>query len=310
MRILVVGAGAIGGYFGGRLLFAKRDVTFLVRPRRAVQLANTGLSIRSKFGDIDIPSPPTITEDRLREPFDLILLSCKAFDLDGAIASFAPAVGPNTAIIPLLNGMRHLDVLDARFGPQHILGGQCLISVVLDPEGRILHLNDFHALSFGERNGSRSARVLEIEKLFANAGFDSRLSDNILQEMWEKWVFISTAAGITCLMRGTVGDIVAAGATDLVTALLGECANVAARNGFTPRPEALERSRATLTTPGSLLAASMFRDVERHARTEADHVIGDLLRRGTEKSVETQILPVVYAHLRTYEARRLREWNR
>jgi 2-dehydropantoate 2-reductase len=309
MRILVVGAGAIGGYFGGRLLSAKHDVTFLVRTRRAEQLAKTGLSVRSKFGDIDIPSPPTITEDRLREPFDLILLSCKAFDLDGAIASFAPAVGKNTAIIPLLNGMNHLDVLEARFGPQHVLGGQCLISVVLDPEGRILHLNDFHALSFGERDGSRSARVLEIEKVFANAVFDSRLSDNILQEMWEKWVFISTAAGITCLMRGTVGDIVAAGATDLVTALLGECANVAARNGFTPRPESLERSRATLTTPGSLLAASMFRDVERHARTEADHVIGDLLRRGREKSVEMHLLRVVYAHLRTYEARRLREWN-
>jgi 2-dehydropantoate 2-reductase len=308
MRILVVGAGAIGGYFGGRLLAAGRDVTFLVRPRRAAQLAQTGLSVRSKFGNIDIPSPPTITEDKLRERFDLILLSCKSFDLEGAISSFAPAVGPNTAIIPLLNGMRHLDVLDARFGLQHVLGGQCLISVVLDPDGRILHLNDNHALSFGERDGTRSARVVEIEKTFASAGFDSKLSDNILQEMWEKWVFISTAAGITCLMRGTVADIVDADATDLVTALLGDCANIAARNGFTPRPEALERSRATLTAPGSLLAASMFRDVERHARTEADHVIGDLLRRGQEKSISTPLLNIAYAHLRTYEARRQREW--
>jgi 2-dehydropantoate 2-reductase len=309
MRILVVGAGAIGGYFGGRLLAAKRDVTFLVRPRRAAQLAKTGISVRSKFGDIDIPSPPTITEDRLREPFDLILLSCKSFDLEGATTSFAPTVGANTAIIPLLNGMAHLDQLDARFGPEHVLGGQCLISVVLDPEGRILHLNDHHALSFGERDGSHSSRVESIEQVFTKAGFDSKLSDNILQEMWEKWVFISTAAGITCLMRGTVADVVAAGATDLVTTLLGECANIAARNRFTPRPEALERSRATLTAPGSLLAASMFRDVERHARTEADHVIGDLLRRGQQKSVSTPLLHVVFAHLKTYETRRQREWS-
>jgi 2-dehydropantoate 2-reductase len=308
MRILVVGAGAIGGYFGGRLLAAGRDVTFLVRPRRAAQLAKTGLSVRSTLGDINIPSPPTVTEDAIKAPFDLILLSCKSFDLEGAIDSFAPAVGPNTAIIPLLNGMRHLDVLDARLGSQHVLGGQCLISVVLDADGRILHLNNQHSLSFGERDGSHSPRVLEIEKVLGNAGFDSRVSDNILQEMWEKWVFISTAAGITCLMRGTVADIVTAGATDHVISLLDECAAIADRNGFTPRPAALERSRATLTAPGSLLAASMFRDVERHARTEADHVIGDMLLRGQNHSVATPLLNVVYAHLRTYEARRQREW--
>lgn len=309
MRILVVGAGAIGGYFGGRLLAAGRDVTFLVRPRRAAQLAKTGLVVRSTFGDINIiPSPPTITEDGIHEPFDLILLSCKSYDLEGAIKSFAPAVGPKTAIVPLLNGMRHLDVLDARFGSQHVLGGQCLISVVLDPEGRILHLNEHHALSFGERDGSRSKRFEAIKKTLGNSGFDSKPSDTILQDMWEKWVFISTAAGITCLMRGTVADIVAAGATDLVNALLDECSSVATSNGFKARPAALEGSRATLTAPGSLLAASMFRDIERHARTEADHVVGDLLRRGQEKSVATPLLNVVYAHLKTYEARRQREW--
>ena len=310
MRILIVGAGAIGGYFGGRLLAAKRDVTFLVRQRRAEQLAKTGLSVRSPFGDIDIPSPPAVTEDNLREPYDLILLSCKSFDLEGAIKSLAPAVGPTTAIIPLLNGIAHLDALDARFGPEHVLGGQCLISVVLDSEGRILHLNNQHALSFGERDGSHSPRISAIEKELTNAGFDSKLSETILQDMWEKWVFISTAAGITCLMRATVGDIVAGAATDHVVALLNECAAIAAGNGFNPRPAALERSRTMLTTAGSLLAASMFRDVERHVRTEADHVIGDLLRRGKQRSVATPVLDIVYSHLKVYEARRQREWTK
>src|SRR6266478_3717831 len=143
MRILVVGAGAIGGYFGARLLEAGRDVTFLVRPRRAAQLAR-GLSVLSRFGNIDLAAPPTLTADSLREPFDLILLSCKAYDLEGAMGSFAPAVGPQTTILPLLNGMRHLELLGTRFGAERVLGGQCLISTVLDPDGRVIHLNDTH----------------------------------------------------------------------------------------------------------------------------------------------------------------------
>ena len=155
MRTLVVGAGAIGGYFGGRLLEAGRDVTFLVRPRRAAELARTGLAIRSRLGDADLPEPPLVFADKLAEPFDLVLLACKAYDLDGAMASFAPAVGPDTAILPLLNGIRHLDELQARFGVAHVLGGQCVISTTLDLEGRIVHLGDAHTLTFGELDGFR-----------------------------------------------------------------------------------------------------------------------------------------------------------
>ena len=155
MRILVVGAGAVGGYFGGRLLKAGRDVTFLVRPRRAAELAKHGLTIRSPVGDFHRPSPPTVSQEELAEPFDLVLLSCKAYDLEGAINSFAKAVGPATAILPLLNGMRHIDRLAERFGPERVLGGQCAISVTLGPEGDVVHFNDWHALSFGELDGSR-----------------------------------------------------------------------------------------------------------------------------------------------------------
>src|SRR5690349_19835571 len=144
MRTLIVGAGAIGGYFGGRLLEAQRDVTFLVRPRRAEQLRKTGLVIRSGSGNVAIPSQPIVRAEQLSQAFDLILLSCKACDLDSAIESFAPAVGPHTAILPLLNGMRHLDVLESKFGRNAVLGGHCLISSALDAEGRVQHLNDLH----------------------------------------------------------------------------------------------------------------------------------------------------------------------
>ena len=305
MRILVVGAGSVGGYFGGRLLEAGQDVTFLVRPRRAAELAARGLVIRSGFGDVSVSNPVTILAENLHETFDLVLLACKAYDLEGAISSFNPAVGPNTAILPLLNGMRHLDILDARFGAGHVLGGQCLISVTLDERGEIVHLNETHNLSFGERDGARSARVKGIASMLSSGNFQSRLSEAILQEMWEKWVFIATNAGITCLMRAAVGDIVAAGAADLAIRLLDECTTIAAQQGFPPSSRFIDLNRAVFTTAGSGLTASMLRDIERGAPIEADHIVGDLLRRGDENT--SLLVRVAYAHLKAYEAHRARE---
>ena len=305
MRILVVGAGALGGYFGGRLKEAGRDVTFLVRPRRAEQLAKTGLVVKSPKGDIAIAAPPTVLAENLSAPFDLILLSCKAYDLQGAMESFAPAVGANTAILPLLNGMKHMDLLAARFGAGAVLGGQCIISVTLDGEGRILHLNDLHFLSFGEQNGAKSPRVAAIAAAFSGAKFDSQLSPAILQEMWEKWAFIAAAAGICCLMRGAFGDIAAGGGSQYASDLFAECCAVAAKNGFAPGDTAVKRSLGMLTAAGSPIAASMLRDIERGARIESDHIVGDLLARGGGQ--DYPLLQIAYAHLRTYEARRQRE---
>ena len=308
MRILVVGAGALGGYFGGRLKEAGRDVTFLVRPRRAEQLAKSGLTVRSPKGDIAISAPPTVLAEQLSTPFDLILLSCKAYDLQGAMDSFAPAVGANTAILPLLNGMKHLDLLGAaRFGGNAVLGGQCIISATLDGEGRVLHLNDSHFVSFGEQNGAKSPRAVAIAEAFSGAKFDSQLSTAILHEMWEKWAFIAAAAGICCLMRGAFGDIAAAGASQLASDMFTECCAIAAKNGFKPGETAVKRSVGMLTAAGSPIAASMLRDIERGAPIEADHIIGDLLARGSAQPVDYPLLQIAYAHLRTYEARRQRE---
>jgi 2-dehydropantoate 2-reductase len=307
MRILMVGAGAIGGYFGARLLAAGRDVTFLVRARRAGELAKTGLVVKSRKGDLALPPPPTVAANAIKAPFDLVLVSCKAFDLAAAMDSFAPAVGPATAILPLLNGMGHLDALAARFGRAAVMGGQCAISTVLDGEGRVLHLNDLHLLTFGELDGARSVRAGAIAADFANAGFDGGLTESILQEMWEKWAFIATAAGITCLMRAAVGDIVAAGATDLTLALFKEISTIAADQGFALRPAAAERGRTMLTQAGSAFTASMLRDVEGGRPIEADHMLGDLLKRGGERLGGYPLLGIAYAHLKAYEARRVRE---
>lgn len=305
MKTLIVGAGGIGGYFGGRLLEAGRDVTFLVRPRRAEQIAKHGLSIRSPFGDFDHASPRLIQASEIRDPYDLILLSCKAYDLDDAVRSIVRAVGPDTAILPALNGMRHLDVLDERFGAHAVLGGLAMIASTMDDEGRILHLNKVHSIVFGERDGSRSERIIAIEAEMARGKFDSHRSDAIVQEMWEKWVFIATGAGITSLMRSTVGDIEAAGGASFARRLLSECAAIATTAGFPPSEASLERGRATFTEPGSSLTASMYRDIERGGRTEGEHILGDLLRRGPDTSL-TPLLHTAYTHVATYEVRRAR----
>ena len=303
MRILVIGAGATGGYFGGRLLQAGRDVTFLVRPKRAAQLAEIGLVIGGVSGNVSLPSPPTVLAGALREKFDVVLLSCKAYDLDGAIKAFEPAVGPDTVIVPLLNGMRHLDVLAGRLGASHVLGGQCLISARLDPRGRVVHLTDVHRISLGERAGGLSPRVEAVAAAMAGAGFESRASDAIVLDMWEKWVFLATLAGITCLMRAAVGDIVAAGGTDLALALLEECRAIAAAAGWPPRAKFLEACVSRLTAPSSTLTASMLSDVERGGPTEADHILGDLLeRRGSVDGADHSLLRVAYTSLKAHEA--------
>jgi 2-dehydropantoate 2-reductase len=307
MRILVVGAGAIGGYFGARLLKAGRDVTFLVRARRAGQLAKTGLIVKSPLGDIDLPKPPLIEAPALREPFDLIIVSNKAYDLDGAIQSFAPAVGRETLILPLLNGMRHIDALDARFGASHVLGGLCAISTSLDDEGRILHFSKFDNFAYGGRESAQADKAAALDATLLKAGFDARRSDKILQEMWDKWAFIASAAGITCLMRAPVGDIEAAGGADLAVALLNECATIATDNGFPPSEAWRTRGLKMLTAPGSEFVASMLRDIERGAPIEADHIVGDLISREAPGAAPNSILRIAYIHLKAYEAGRTRK---
>jgi 2-dehydropantoate 2-reductase len=308
MRFLVVGAGATGGYFGGRLLEAGCDVTFLVRPARAAQLAATGLTITSPAGDVTLRSPPTVLAAELQTPFDAVILSCKAYDLDGAIRSFAPAVGPATAIVPLLNGMRHLDALDARFGAGRVLGGSCFISAKLDESGQIWHVSDIHRLAFGERAGGVSPRVEALASAMASAKFEVVASDRILLVMWEKWVFLASLAGITCLARAAVGDIVAAGGADLAAALLEECRAIAAAAGHPPRADSLKASLARLTDPGSVVTASMVGDVERRGRTEADHVLGDLRRHCRDAlDWDRSLLRVAYVAVKAAEARAVRE---
>jgi len=305
MRILVVGAGAIGGYFGGRMLAAGRDVTFLVRPKRAAELAVAGLVIKSPNGDVTLKDPPLVQADQLGGKFDVVLLSCKAFDLEDAIRSFAPAVGPQTVIIPLLNGMLHLDVLDKKFGYERVLGGLCAIAATLNEHREIVQLAPMQSLNFGERDGKLSDRVRALAEVMASGKFGAAASEQIIQDMWEKWVFLASLAASTCLMRAPVGHILAApGGKDFILGMLDECGAVAAAEGHAPGGPFFERVRGMLTAEGSQLTASMFRDIKAGAPVEADHVIGDLIARGDAAKVPVPKLRTAYTHLKAYEKQR------
>src|SRR3954453_16732364 len=305
MRILVVGAGAIGGYFGGRMLQAGRDVTFLVRSRRAAELATAGLVIKSPNGDVTLNSPPAVQADKLNDKFDVVLLSCKAFDLKDALKSFAPAVGPQTAIVPVLNGMLHMDVLDQAFGRERVLGGLCAIAVTLNEKREVVQLQPMQSLTFGERDGAISDPGRAIAEVMGKADFGAKASDSIILEMWEKWVFLASLAAVTCLMRASVGHVLAApGGKEFVLGMLDECSAVASAEGYAPRAGYLERVRGMLTAEGSPMTASMFRDVKAGAAVEADHVIGDLVGRADAAKVPVPKLRTAYTHLKAYETTR------
>jgi 2-dehydropantoate 2-reductase len=309
VRILIVGAGAIGGYFGARLIAAGRDVTFLVRERRAEQLRRDGLKVTSPLGDLNLPTPALTSAATLEDYYGLVILSSKSYDLEASIGDFAAGVGPDSRILPLLNGLRHLDVLDARFGAPRVLGGLARISSTLAADGRIHQLGTFNALAFGPRVPRPEGNIDDIADTLRVSGFDAHLSADILHEMWEKWVFIAAAAATTSLMRAAVGDIVAADAQQIPLGLLQECSAIAAANGFAPREAAMSTGRSVLTAPGSVFTASMLRDIEQGGRIESDHIVGDLLKRAPAAAT-APLLSTAYAHLRAYEARRKRESGR
>jgi 2-dehydropantoate 2-reductase len=303
MRILVVGAGATGGYFGGRLAQAGRDVTFLVRPRRAEQLQRDGLCIVSPHGDVTL-TPKLVTAGQIAAPYDMVLLTVKAFALEAALADVAPAVGPASMIIPVLNGMRHIDALTARFGEAPVLGGVCLVATTLDEQGRIKQLAEMQHLIYGERSGDVSARVTALDAQMQGAGFNARASAAILQEMWEKWVLLATLGGITCLMRGTIGEIEAApGGAALALQILGECASVAAMSGYPPSEAFMTRTKATVTAAGSPTAPSMYRDLLQGFPVEADQIVGDMQARAQRFGIAAPLLAAAFAHLSIYQRR-------
>jgi 2-dehydropantoate 2-reductase len=304
MRILVLGAGAVGGYFGGRLAEAGRDVTFLVRPARAALLVEKGLVVASLLGDFTV-TPQLATAETLRGTYDLILLTAKHYDLDQAIEAIRPAVGAQTAVLPLLNGLVHLDRLSAAFGDEAILGGVAYVGASLRPDGSINHHNRLSGIAFGERKGGVSARTEAIAAQFADSKVSAPPSENVMLDMWEKFGMITTMAGMNCLMRGTIGDIAATeDGASLMLDLFAETQAVAAAAGYPARQAYCDNIAKMLTEKGSPNNASMHHDLAQGSRTEGEYIIGDMRRRAAALGVPTPLLRAAWAHLQVYENRR------
>ena len=304
MRILVLGAGAIGGYFGGRLAQAGGDVTFLVRPRRREQLTRDGLVVESPLGAIRMPVKTVLAQD-LAPGYDIILFTCKAYDLESAMDSIAPAVKAPAAIVPMLNGIAHLERLDARFGREQVVGGTCHINAMLKPDGSIWHGDPLQNMLFGERDRSKSARMVALAELVERAGIGGGLSEDIEQDMWEKVAFLCALASTTTLFRGNVREIIAApGGRETMERAYAANAAIAKAEGHAPRPGAVQRAMERLTDPEGLWSASMLRDLEGKGSVEADHIVGWMLDRARRHKVDDSVLALAYTHLKTYENRR------
>lgn len=303
MRLLVVGAGSTGGYFGGRLAAAGRDVTFLVRAGRAARLKAEGLQIVSPHGNLTL-QPKIVTAGSIDGSYDAILLSVKAYSLAAALDDLAPAVGPATVIVPVLNGMKHVDVLQARFGKEAVAGGVCKIAATIDEQERVVQLAPFHELAYGELNGAASERMTALDAIMQGAGFDARLSAKIEREMWEKWVFLSSLGAITCLMRGTIGETEAApGGPAFANAIIDEIVAIVSAVGSPPGDGFIATIRGQLTAKGSPLTSSMYRDLQKGSAIEAEQIVGDLLVRARQAGLAAPLLAAAFAHLSIYQTR-------
>jgi 2-dehydropantoate 2-reductase len=304
MKILVLGAGAIGGYFGGRLAEAGADVTFLVRPRRRDQLARDGLRVESKLGDINLHAKTVLAGD-LKPAHDVVLFTCKAYDLDSAMDAIGPAMNGACALVPMLNGMSHLERLDQRFGRQHILGGCCFIDSALQKDGVIRHGETLQRLVFGERDPAQRPGARAFGEALAKTKIEWERSADIEQTMWEKLMFLAALAAITCLFRGNIREIMSApGGREAMERALAANIEIATREGHPPGPPAIEFARTRGLDPAGPWMASMLRDMEAGNPVEADHIIGWMLEKARKHGVDETILSLAYTHLKTYEARK------
>ena len=309
MRILVVGAGATGGYFGGRLAQAGRDVTFLLRERRAQHVRTRGLEIVSPHGNATV-HPQTVSAEKLRnkpETFDLIVISTKSYQLASAMDDIAPAVGPGTLLLPILNGMRQLAMLAERFGADHVLGGSVRIVADIDAEGRVCQETTLGELNYGEIWGEpsreRTERLMAVQNTLQGAGFGVYLQGNMLATLWQKWWILASLGSICILGRGAIGEVAAAPqGPELARAVVAECTAIAAANGYPANEAMLADHIKRVTEAGSPLTSSMYRDMIKGAPVEADHILGDLLDRA--KGVAAPLLTAAYVQLKVYEGSR------
>ncbi|MBU9831777.1 2-dehydropantoate 2-reductase [Rahnella rivi] len=304
MRILVVGAGATGGYFGARLAQAGQDVTFLLREKRALAVQRDGLTVHSPHGDFHF-QPSVLQASQLTGPYDLILLTVKSFGLEAAIKDIAPVVGEDTMILPVLNGMKHIETLSQRFGEHALLGGLCKINATLDADGHIHQMTPMHQIYYGELSGEKTARIQRVDQAFKEAGFEAFLSETIMTDLWEKWLLLCSFGAITCTMHGNIGQVASApGGTEFATGIVNEALTTMKAFGYAERAAAVAKVKEAVTDKHSEQTSSMYRDMTQGNPVEADQIVGDLVERAIRVGINVPLLQAAYTHLCVYQKNR------
>jgi 2-dehydropantoate 2-reductase len=304
MKITVLGAGALGGYYGGWLAENGADVTFLVRPARKVSLDANGLIIESPIGALR-RKIKTVTAETVEPDAEIVLLTAKAYDLDDAIRSIRPALGPTTAVLPILNGMSHIDRLVTEFGRDRVIGGLCKISATLGPAGQIVHMNAWNEIIFGELDGRMSERVMRLHAAFPKAQTNAQAVTNIREELWKKLVHLGTVAAVTTLTRQSLGVVnKAADGPWLIEEALDTVARIAEAEGVAIPQTYRQQYLGIFRAADSNYKASMLRDMEKGGRTEGEHILGYLRDRAAAHGIAAPMLRIAAANVQTYEASR------
>lgn len=300
MRILIAGAGATGGYFGARLTQAGRDVTFLVRPRRADQLRD-GLHLVGPGGEETIPVV-TVTAEDLQGTYDLVIVAVKAGALPTLLDQIAPAMDSETMILPFLNGMGHLTALNDRFGSVRVLGGIVKVVATVAEDGAIHQMLPIATLTLGPQTGPVTDRIHRIHRELSVPGIQASIAEDVVAAMWHKWAFITAAGTITCLMRAPIGDIVAAPCGErFVRDVIAETERVAAASGHPAPASEHEAMVGILSAPGSGFTSSLYRDVTAGLPHEGEHLLGAFVATAAELGVDTPLTALALLQLRAHD---------
>lgn len=303
MRTLIVGAGGVGGYFGGRLTQAGAQVTFLVRPERAQLLKTQGLRLTSAYGDWS-GDVSVVTHGAPADFHDLVIIACKTNGVGQAIADVQPFVGPKTRVLPLINGISHMARLEEAF-PSAVVGALAHLMVSVSPDGTIVHGNKVHTFRFGSLSDKPDAVLDELAEILRKVPITAEVSPTILAEMWSKFQFIAGFAAVTSALRASAGVIADTDdGISIMEGALGETAAVVAAEGFPVTDEHFSTTLALATEHGSPFTSSMLRDIEAGRVTEAAEIVGDMVKRARSFQIPVPVMRVAWAHLQAYEARR------
>ena len=302
MNIVVLGAGAVGGYFGGRLASSGSAVTFLVRERRYQQLKNTRLNVQSTHGNFSVTPRLSLSTQEIDNP-DVVLVAIKNYHLKDAFPQIKKLVQKGAKVLPLLNGVQHMETLISEFGQESVLGGLCYIETTLDENGKIVHTSPMHDIVFGSLTSFTDEPFLkDLEVAFKNSGVNIRRSQSIMVEMWQKFIFLTSFSGITAATRKPIGDILNdAVSHDFLQDMIQEIISVAEAKQVKLPSSTFEQVINKLKSVTPTMTSSLHRDLEKGLPLEIDSLQGAVLEMAKSCAINVPCIRSVYALLHPYQ---------